>query len=89
MDVAATTPLTDAQWRMLEAGIFRFDGFSHGADVVGAYALIRAGYVRSLDVGGGSYTLIQCEISDTGREVLEKAGRHLRRTPGPSRFLVL
>ena len=89
MDVAATTPLTDSQWRMLEAGIFRFDGFSNGADVVGAYALIRAGYVRSLDVGGGSYTLIQCEISDTGREVLEKAGRHLRRAPGPSRFLVL
>ncbi len=88
MDVAAT-PLSDAQWRMLEAGTFRFDGFSHGADVVGAYALIRAGYVKSLDVGGGSYTLIQCDISDTGREVLEKAGRQIRGVPGPSRYLVL
>jgi hypothetical protein len=85
----SATPLTESQLKMLEAGAFRFDGFSEAHDVVSAYALIRAGYVRSNDVGGGSYTLIHCEISDSGREILAQAGRRARAPGESSRFLVL
>lgn len=67
--------LTEPQIRLLEAGRFRFDGFSHARDVMNAQALIDAGYVTSRDVGGEGYTCIECSISDDGRSVLGKAGR--------------
>lgn len=67
--------LTGSQIRLLEAGRFRFDGFSHAADVMNAQALIHAGYVTARDVGGEGYTCIECSISDEGRRILGQAAR--------------
>lgn len=67
--------LTEAQKRLLEAGRFRFDGWTHASDVMEAQALITVGYVTQRNIGGPEYTCIECVISDEGRRALVRSAR--------------
>lgn len=65
-----TTPLSDLQVRMLQAGSFHVDGWTSPRGREAAADLEQRGLVRSFEGGDSQYTSINYDVTDAGKEAL-------------------